>query len=154
MALKVNSPLPSLEGVTRWLGASVRDEELVGRPVLIDFWALSCPFCLQNMPRLHEWRETYSVSGLRIVTIHRPRMKSDNDENAICAALKKHQITDPCALDFEGVLAERFETAGIFPYYFLFDAKGTMRSRAAGSGGLRLLENALQRSLSLPILAV
>lgn len=154
MPLKVNSPLPSFEGISRWVGQSLRDEELAGHPVLIDFWALSCPFCLMNMPRLHQWRETYAASGLQIVTIHRPRMGSDKNEAAIRAALEQYEITDPCALDFDGILAERFETANVSPYYFLFDSKGTMRSRAAGGSGLQLLENALQRSLSLPVVTV
>ena len=151
MALKVGSPLPSLNGIAQWMNGAVLVEELRGHPVLFDFWALSCPFCLMNLPRLHEWRDQYAEQGLKIVAVHLPMRPADRDAVAVRAALEERDISDPCALDHEGVLAERFETAGIWPYYFLFDAQGAMRSRAAGEMGLSLLEKALQRSLALPV---
>ena len=151
MALKVNSQLPSLDGAAQWMNGAVSADELRGHPVLFDFWALSCPFCLRNLPRLHEWREQYAEQGLRIVAVHLPMREADRDADAVRAALKERDVTDPCALDHDGVLAARFETAGIWPYYFLFDAQSTMRARAAGQSGLALLEKALQRSLALPV---
>ena len=153
MALKVNSPLPSLDGISQWMNGAVSVEELRGHPVLFDFWALSCPFCLMNLPRLHEWREQYAEQGLKIVAVHLPMRPVDRDADAVRAALEERAITDPCALDHDGILAARFETAGIWPYYFLFDAQGEMRSRAAGQMGLTLLEKALQRNLALSITA-
>ncbi len=74
---------------------------------------------------------------------------ADDNPDAVRAALQERDITDPCALDHDGLLAARFETEGVWPYYFLFDAQGTMRSRAAGRTGLQLLEKALQRNLAL-----
>lgn len=153
MALKVGFPLPSLDGIAQWMNGAVTSEELRGHPVpvLFDFWALSCPFCLMNLPRLHEWREQYAEQGLKIVAVHLPMRPADRDPDAVRAALEERSITEPCALDHEGVLAGRFETAGIWPYYFLFDAQGAMRSRAAGQAGLSLLEKALPRALALPV---
>jgi len=151
MALKVGAPLPSLDGVEEWLNGAVSREELLGHPVLFDFWALSCPYCIKNLPLLHEWRDQYAAQGLRIVAVHLPMRDADRNRWLIRGALKDSWIRDPCALDHKGVLAERFETAGIWPYYFLFDAGGAMRSRAAGYFGLQLLEKALQRSLALPV---
>lgn len=151
MALKVGAPLPSLDGVEQWMNGAVSNEELHGHPVLFDFWALSCPYCIMNLPRLHEWRDQYADQGLKIVAVHLPMRDVDRNADLVRAALKEHGIEEPCALDHSGVLAERFETAGIWPYYFLFDAGGAMRSRAAGYSGLQLLEKALQRSLALPV---
>lgn len=151
MALKVGAPLPSLDGISQWMNGAVSTDELRGHPVLFDFWALSCPFCLMNLPRLHEWREQYAEQGLKIVAVHLPMRAVDDNPDAVRAALQERDITDPCALDHDGVLAERFETAGIWPYYVLFDAQGAMRSRAAGQMGLALLEKALQRALALPV---
>ncbi len=133
------------------MNGAVSGEELRGHPVLFDFWALSCPFCILNLPRLHEWRDQYAEQGLKIVAVHLPMREGDRNADLVRAALEEHSISEPCALDHSGVLAERFETAGIWPYYFLFDAAGAMRSRAAGYSGLQLLEKALQRSLALPV---
>lgn len=151
MALKINSLLPSLDGVAQWMNGAVSSEELHGHPVLLNFWALSCPCCLRNLPRLHHWRERYTDQGLKIVAVHLPMRPADHDPQVVRAALQEHAITEPCALDHQGVLAQRFETAGVWPHYFLFDAGGALRSRAAGYSGLQLLERALQRSLSLSV---
>lgn len=150
MALKVGTLLPSLEGIPQWVNGAVSAEELQGHPVLFDFWALSCPFCIHNLPRLHEWRDQYTAQGLKLVAVHHPMREADRNTYSVRATLKEFDIKDPCALDHDGILATRFETAGLWPYYFLFDAQGTMRSRAAGHSGLQLLEKALQRSLALP----
>lgn len=151
MPLKVNSPLPSLDGIAQWINGPVSAEQLSGRPVLVDFWALSCPFCLRNMPRLHEWRDAYASANLQIITIHLPMREVDRDFSKVRDTLAEFGIGEACALDHQGILAARFETAGIWPYYFLFDSHGAMRSRAAGHSGLQLLEKALQRSLALPV---
>lgn len=149
MALRVNSPLPSLDGVAQWMNGAPTSDELRGHPVLFNFWALSCPHCLRNLPRLHHWREQYADQNLKIVAVHLPMRLADRDADAVRAALEERAILDPCALDHDGVLAARFETGCIWPYYFLFDAQGNMRSRAAGRTGLQLVEKALQRNLAL-----
>lgn len=151
MALKFGALLPSLDGIEEWMNGAVSLEELRGHPVLFDFWALSCPFCIRNLPRLHEWRDQYAEQGLKIIAVHLPMREVDRNADLVRAALEAHSIQEPCALDHKGVLAKRFETAGTWPYYFLFDAQGAMRSRAAGYSGLQLLEKALQRSLALPV---
>ena len=151
MSLKVSALLPPLDGPTEWVNGAVSNAELSGHPVLFDFWALSCPYCINNLPRLHDWRNQYAEQGLRIVAVHLPMRDVDRDAELVRVALAEHGISEPCALDHEGILAARFETAGIWPYYFLFDGAGAMRSRAAGYSGLQLLEKALQRHLSLPV---
>jgi hypothetical protein len=45
-------------------------------------------------------------------------------------------------------VGDRFETGQYWPYYFLFDAEGKMKSRAAGDVGLAQIEKALERLLA------
>ena len=63
------------------------------------------------------------------------------DEVRLAAAVLG--ITEPCALDDERRIGDRFDLSGMWPYYFLFDAEGRMRRRGAGGLGLRLLTSAL-----------
>lgn len=147
MPLRVGTELPSLEGAIQWFNGEIGADALTGHPVLLHFWAVSCPACLYNMNSLQKWRSEYSPSGLRLVAVHLPRMPQDRDIEKVERAIAEHGITWPCAVDNEGVLSERFDTGEVWPYYFLFDAEGKMRSRAAGGVGLRLLENALHRSM-------
>lgn len=58
-------------------------------------------------------------------------------------------MVEPCAIDNELMISSRYETGGVWPYYFLFDGEGRMRCRAAGTGGLRLVEDSLKRLLRL-----
>ena len=147
MALRVGAPLPSLEGATRWFNEEITYEELRGHAVLIHFWSVSCPACLYNMDALQKWKSDYGANGLRLLGVHLPRTPEDHDVEWVEQAIKEHGITWPCAIDNESILGERFDTGTVWPYYFLFDAEGKMRSRAAGGVGLRLLENALRRSM-------
>lgn len=147
MALRVGTPLPSFEGATQWFNGEVTTAELSNHPVLIHFWAVSCPACVGSVPALEHGRKTYASQGLRFVSVHLPRLNSDHDAGKVQEAIEKHGIVWPCAVDSDGVIGERFETCDIWPYYFLFDAEGRMRSRAAGRVGLRLVESALQRLL-------
>jgi hypothetical protein len=97
---------------------------------------------------LNGWKEAYAPAGLRFIAVHLPRRSEDSDVERVREAVAHRGVTDPCAVDNGRVLADRFHTGEVWPYYFFFDAEGKLRSRAAGGMGLRLLENALKRYLS------
>lgn len=145
MPLRVDDRMPSLDGIAVWLNGEVEDGSLMDHPVLLYFWSASCPACLYNMPTVQQWRITYAGTGLLTVAVHLPMAPCDRDLSVVREAVESHGITDPCAVDNDGILAGRFDTGEVWPYYFLFDAEGRLRSRAAGGMGLRLLEGALKR---------
>ncbi len=45
-------------------------EKHKGKVVLVDFWALWCPMCLESFHHLSEWYLKYSEKGLVIITIN------------------------------------------------------------------------------------
>lgn len=147
MAFRTGDAMPPLTGATEWINSSVGPQDLVGYPVLIQFWAISCPVCKMNIPALQHWQEVYGPQGLRLVSVHMPRCEADTDVEAIKRAVEEYDITGPCAVDNQHSIGESFQTGGMWPYYFLFDRQGKMRLRAAGPVGLRLAENALKRML-------
>lgn len=147
MPLKIGSELPSFEGATQWLGDLVLGQDLCSQPSLIQFWATSCPVCKMNMPRLQQFTETYAAHGLRLISVHMPRMEADMDVEKVRAAIEEMGLTGPCAIDNAHVIGDRFQTGGVWPCYFFFDAEGRLRSRAAGALGLKMAENSLKRLL-------
>ena len=147
MALSIGSPIPLLDGSTEWINESALPVQLHGRPLLIQIWAISCPICKMNMPRLQQLAETYAVQGLRLISVHMPRGEADMDVEKVQAAMEEMELTGPCAIDNDHALGDRFETGGVWPCYFLFDAEGKLRSRAAGALGLKMAENSLKRML-------
>lgn len=148
MPLQTGTERPALAGATNWLN-EYAEPEAAGLPTLIQFWAVSCPICKMNMPRLQEFLDTYREQGLQLVSVHMPRSQADTDVEKVKAAVAELGLTGPCAIDNEHILGDRFETGGVWPCYFLFDAEGKLRSRAAGALGIKMAENSLKRLLAL-----
>ncbi len=149
MPLKVGTLFPSLEGVTVWINGQFQDRDAIGSATLVQFWALSCPICKMNMPKLYSLIDAYRDHGLRLVSIHMPRMESDMNIEKVEAVVAELNLIGPCALDNEHIIGERFQMDGSWPSYYLFDAEGKLRSRAAGAMGLKMAENSLKRLLEL-----
>ncbi len=148
MPLPIASPLPSLEGATDWLDGPLAPVVLRPRPVLVQFWAMSCPLCKLNMPGVLSLLETYCQEGLQLVSIHMPRSEADTDVERVRAAALELSLSGPCAIDNDHTLGDLFQTGGVWPCYFFFDAEGRLRSRAAGQLGLKMAENSLKRLLA------
>lgn len=148
MALPINSALPDFDGATEWIDHVQASDNLRG-PIIVQFWAVSCPICKINIPKLSEFLETYQEHGLHLISVHMPRSEADTDVGKVKAAVEELGLTGPCAIDNEHILGERFETGGVWPCYFLFDAEGKLRSRAAGALGIKMAENSIKRLLAL-----
>ena len=127
MALMIGAQLPCLDRETGWIYELDFHGKSLVPPTLIQFGAISCPMCKHNMPR----------------------SESDMDVEKVKAAVQELGLTGPCAIDNDHAIGNLFQTGGAWPYYFLFDAEGKLRSRAAGSLGLKMAENSLKRLLEL-----
>lgn len=153
MPLRPTTPLPILAGVTKWLNSETGQDDLSHHPVLVQFWAVSCPICKLNMPAVQAFMQAYGPHGLRLVSVHMPRMESDTNVEAVKAAALELNMTEPCAIDNDHTIGERFQTGGVWPCYFLFDADHKLRRHAAGMMGLKLLEGTLKRLLDAQAVA-
>ena len=149
MPLSIGSQMPSLEGCTEWINGRIAPENPMGHPTLVYFWAVSCPICKMNMPRLQELTRLFSECGLKLVSIHMPRGAEDQDVTQVKAVAGEIGLVGPCAIDNAHTLGDLFETGGVWPCYFLYDAEGKLRSRASGQLGLKMAENSLKRLLEL-----
>ena len=152
MPMRTGTPMPELEGATEWLNGELNREELIGNPVLVHFWAISCHICHENADKLDEWRKEYGPKGLKFVSVHMPRQEADLNVDPVKADLEPMHITEPNAIDNHHSLAEAFQNKYV-PAYFLFDREGNLRSRAAGDAGLTMLEGALKRQFEEPVVA-
>ena len=149
MSLVIGSLIPSINSSTTWLAGDSKSADLSGSLCLIQFWAVSCPMCKRNFPKLQSLIDEYSMHGLQLLSIHMPRSESDMDVEKVKIAVQELGLIGPCAIDNDHAIGNLFQTGGAWPYYFLFDAEGKLRSRAAGSLGLKMAENSLKRLLEL-----
>ena len=148
MPMRIGDAIPSFEGATEWLNElqETADDFVNGQPTLVYFWSTSCGICKQQMPKLRALKEEYRPLGLRTVAVHMPRYEADTDLEGVKQAIQEHCIDDVCAIDNEHKLKDAFlNEQGWVPVYYLFDAEGKLKSRAAGEFGIGIVEGALQK---------
>lgn len=148
MPMKIGESLPGFEGATEWLNElqETADDYVKGSPTIVYFWATSCGICKTNMPKLQELKNKYKDRGLKTVAVHMPRYEADTDIEKIKADIKEHGIDDICAVDNRHRLKTAFQNEqGWVPVYYLFDAGGKLKTRAAGEFGISVLTSALEK---------
>ena len=95
-------------------GRAIALKDLRGRPVLVTFWATTCPTCLKEMPHLADLYRELSPRGLEIIGIamyHDP-------PNRVLALHKSRGIPYPVALDIEAEAARAFDDVRITPIVY------------------------------------
>jgi thiol-disulfide isomerase/thioredoxin len=148
MPMKIGDTMPTFEGASLWLNefGETADDYVKGAPTLVHFWATSCGICKEKMPQLIELKNKYKEKGLRVVAIHMPRYEADTNLEKVKADVIKHNIDDICAVDNQHKLKIAFQNEqGWVPVYYLFDAEGKLKTRAAGEFGIGVLTNALEK---------
>jgi thioredoxin-like negative regulator of GroEL len=148
MPLRMRSPLPPLEGVDTWINDRINPDELQGRPVLVHFWSLTCYLCHDVVDQVNAWRAKYAPLGLAFISVHQPRSDDELDVEAVRKdAAEEMKLTQPCAIDNEHTLVDRFQNQFV-PAYYLFDKNHQLRHFQAGDKGYDRIEAAIERVLN------
>ncbi|GIU81299.1 MAG: TlpA family protein disulfide reductase [Acidobacteria bacterium] len=147
--MRIGDKIPSFNGATQWLNTSEDfriEDHLQGSPTLVYFWAVSCGICKENLPKLKELKEKYEKQGLKFVAVHMPRYEADTDIEKVLQIIKEFSIDDVCAIDNLHKLREAFRNEqGWVPVYYLFDAEGKLKTRAAGEYGIGIITSTLEK---------
>ena len=93
---------------------------LRGRPVLVTFWATTCPGCLKEMPHLVELYEELGDAGFELVGV----AMSYDPPNRVVELTAERQLPYPIALDIDGALATAFGDVMLTPTSFLINPEG------------------------------
>jgi len=146
----MRTPLPSLEGVPTWINGEPKIEELRGLPVLVHFWSITCYICHDVVEQVNAWRDKYGEHGMAFISVHQPRSESELDVDAVRKdALENMKMTQPCAIDNEHTIVERFENQFV-PGYYVFNRRHELRHFQAGDKGYDRIETAIERVLNEP----
>ena len=109
-------------------GNKLNLSSLKGKPVLITFWATSCPGCIKEMPHLVELYNELHTRGLEIIGIAMPYDRPDY----VVEMVKRKKLPYLIALDLKGEAVQAFGNVSLTPTTFLIDDKGKIIKKKIG----------------------
>ena len=114
--------------LTTLQGEKLNIPELRGRPVLVNFWATTCPGCIRELPHLIELYNELAPQGLEIIGI----AMAHDPPNLVIALSEARQIPYPIALDINSYAASAFGDVHLTPTSFLIAPDGQIAHQAVG----------------------
>ena len=124
-------------------GRTLTLEQLRGKPVLVTFWATTCPSCIEEMPHLIELYRELNPKGLEIIGV---AMTYDPPEQVRTLA-KQRQIPYPIVLDAQGRIAREFDNVRLTPTTVLISPDGRIVHYRLGLLDLPKLRETIQEML-------
>lgn len=127
------------------LDGSKRDlSDYKGKPVLITFWATSCPGCIKEMPHLVELYHELHNQGLEIIGISMPYDRPDY----VMEMVKRKNLPYPIALDLKGEAVAAFGNVSLTPTSFLLDDQGKIVKKKIGEMNMAAWKNRIKQILN------
>ena len=121
-------------------GRDIHLKELRGQPVLITFWATTCPGCIKEMPHLISLYDELSGAGLEIIGV---AMHYD-PPNQVIELINQRQVSYPIALDVDGSIAKAFDNVMLTPTSFLISPEGRIVKHKIGEMDMDKLEQQIK----------
>jgi thiol-disulfide isomerase/thioredoxin len=126
----IGKPMIPLETAAWVNGSPMTAEDLKGKVILLDFWAVWCGPCRATFPHLTEWHEKFSKDGLVVIGLTR-YYQYDWDKEA-----EKHVQVADLAPEKEAAALEHFATHHGLKHRLAFIPKESNLSRSYGVSGI------------------
>jgi peroxiredoxin len=94
-------------------------EDLLGDPVLLEFWATWCTMCTIAKPAVESINREFSPKGLKVMAV------TSEDASKVKTWLKDNEMAVPIYLDANGVGADMFQVVAL-PHAVVIDRKGSI----------------------------
>ncbi|WP_031499820.1 TlpA family protein disulfide reductase [Bryobacter aggregatus] len=121
-------------------GEGLSNQDLAGKPALIQLWATWCGYCRRDQPILEKLSEEFKAKGLAVVAINVGESRKKVEDY-----LKENPRPGvKIVLNEDSNLPALIAPQG-FPFYVLLDKEGRVAGVQAGSGGEESLRALLAR---------
>lgn len=129
-------------------GEKITSNNLLGKVVLINFWATDCPSCIAEMPDLIETYNKYKKQNFELIAVS---MFYDPPSRVLSFS-KNNKLPFSVVLDIDKKIASQFNGVTLTPTSFLIDHEGKIINKIIGEINFdeftNLLEKALKESTS------
>lgn len=142
ISLSSKDSAPNLT-MTSISGEKLSLQQLRGKMVLINFWATSCPGCIEEMPKLVDTYQRYHGKGLEIIAV----AMSYDPPNHVLNYSKQHALPFPVVLDTTEDASHAFGNVQVTPTTFVIDKQGKVVRHILGTINFADLETLLSTTL-------
>lgn len=131
--------------VTTSEGEYITIEDLRGKVVLLDFWGVWCPPCVEAVPAMRSLNKRFAKEKFVIIGID-----VRDDEDTWRAFTAKNEMVWSQYRDRDSVVQRAFEVRA-FPTYILIDHEGIVRFRSVGTSWERTgaLDDAIRKQIKI-----
>jgi len=149
-AAKALRAAPPLVGLGPWFNSPPLNlAALRGKVVLVDFWTHGCSNCINTLPHVQAWHQRYKDQGLVVIGVHSPEFPSEREAANVQAAIRRHGLGYPIAMDNDFRTWEAWRNA-YWPALYLIDKQGRIVFQHVGEGAYERTEARIQEALRAP----
>ena len=121
-------------------------QSLRGRPVLVSFWATTCPPCVEELPDLIQLYKDWHPQGLEMIAVAMPY----DPPIRVQEFVRKHAVPYPVALDVQGAVTSAFGGVPYVPTAFIIDPNGKTELIYTGRLDIAKVRRIISRYLKTP----
>lgn len=141
------APAPEFAGIDHWFNSQpLTIAGLRGRVVLVEFWTHECINCLHVLPHTKALYDKYARDGLVVIGVHTPEYDEERDPANVKAAIARHGITWPVAMD-NGYQTWNAYGNRFWPALYLIDRDGRVVYSHFGEGNYEETEARVRQLL-------
>ena len=128
-------------------GSKLALSDLRGKPVLVTFWATTCPGCIKEMPHLVELHNKYGPRGFKLIGISMPY----DPPNQVFELVKRRGLPYTIALDIRGEATRAFGDIRLTPTTFLIAPDGRIVEHRIGDLDMPALRAKIEAMLTTQV---
>jgi peroxiredoxin len=125
-------------------GERISARDLLGKVVVVKFWATDCAICVKEMPDMVRTYNRYQGRGLEFIAV---AMQHD-PPNYVIRYAEANRLPFKVALDPMRELAKAYGDVKVTPTTIVIDRRGNIVSRTQGAADLAKFYGLLEEKLS------